>query len=571
MVTLPLGPRVAYPLALLSGLLYWVAFPGIDVWPVAFVALVPLFVALAGQTPKRSFWLGWTAGFGMTITGFYWLSYTLQVFSGFPLPLCWLFQGILCGYQAGRIGLFGWLAARGEQRGWGRGLTLTLAFAASELVFPLLFPWFYGATVHQVPPLLQVAELGGPIAVSLVLLAFNYALAELVLARLARRSPNRRVLLVALVPVLAGIYGLIRIPMVDARSAAADKVEVGLVQANMSLMGKRENKREGLDRHLRMTRGLKSQGPLDLVVWSETSVMSAVLEDDVNRALRQQFTRTLGVPALFGSVLARKVDDARGYALFNSALLTDKKGNVVGRFDKQYLLAFGEYLPFGETFPKLYEWSPHTGHFQAGTSFKPLSLGDRQIAVVICYEDVLPAFVNREMREGEPELIANLTNDAWFGDSTEPWIHLALAKFRAVEQRKFFVRSTNSGVSAFIDPVGRVISHTKTFEEEAQRATLRWLKGKTPYTYLGDGPWWLATLASVVFAFRRRTLKPQNAKLETGAPESAEPLPEKSESNAGASPAAPEQEPPLAGTTPAPEPTAAPAKPGFPKTRDSNG
>ena len=564
---------MAYPLAFLSGLLYWVAFPGIDVWPVSFVALVPLFVALAGQTPKRGFWIGWTAGFGMTITGFYWLSYTLQVFSGFPLPLCWLFQGILCGYQAGRIGLFGWLAARGEQRGWGRGLTLTLAFAASELVFPLLFPWFYGATVHQVPALIQVAELGGPIAVSLVLLAFNYALAELVLARLAKRAPNKRVLLVALAPVLAAIYGFIRISMVDARSAAADKVEVGLVQANMSLMGKRKNKREGLDRHLRLTQELKNQGPLDLVVWSETSVMSAVLEDDANHAMRQQFTRTLGVPALFGSVLARPVTDAREFALFNSALLTDKKGNVVGRFDKQYLLAFGEYLPFGETFPKLYEWSPHTGHFQAGTSFKPLSLGDRQIAVVVCYEDVLPAFVNREMREGEPELIANLTNDAWFGDSTEPWIHLALAKFRAVEQRKFFVRSTNSGVSAFIDPVGRVISHTKTFEEEAQRATLRWLKGKTLYTYLGDGPWWLATLASVVLAFRRRgtelkTEKPKTDEPKTDEPETGSPEAEKS-GPAGATgtaePAAEAQNE----TSPAKEPRTELAKPGFPKSRDS--
>ena len=142
----PLPLRIAYPLSFLTGLLYWIAFPGIDVWPLSFVALVPLFVALAGQRPKHGFWLGWTAGFGMTITGFYWLSYTLEVFSGFPLPLCWLFQAILCGYQAGRIGLFGWLATRGEQRGWGRGLTLALAFAASELLFPLLFPWFYGAT-----------------------------------------------------------------------------------------------------------------------------------------------------------------------------------------------------------------------------------------------------------------------------------------------------------------------------------------------------------------------------------------------------------------------------------------
>jgi apolipoprotein N-acyltransferase len=504
-VKLPLSPRIAYPLSFLSGLLYFLAFPGIDIWPLSFVALVPLFVALAGQRPKHGWWLGWTAGFGMTVCGFYWLSYTLKVFSGFPMPLCWLFQAILCGYQAGRIGLFGWLASRGEARGWGRGLTLSLGFAASELLFPLLFPWFYAATVHQVPALVQLAELGGPIAVSLVLLAFNYALSELVLSRLEQRKPNRRALLAAVAPVLAALYGFVRIPQVDARSAAAEKLEVGLVQANMSLMGKRKNKREGLERHLRLTEDLKQQAKLDLVVWSETSVMSAVLENEADHAMRQQFTRNLGVPALFGSVLVRPVDDAREYVLFNSALLTDKKGSVVGRLDKQYLLAFGEYLPFGETFPILYEWSPHTGHFKSGDEHvTPLHLGEHEIAVVICYEDVLPSFVNRLVRQGEPELLANLTNDAWFGDSTEPWIHLALAKFRAVEQRKFFVRSTNSGVSAFIDPVGRVISNTKTFEEAGQHATLRWLKGKTPYTLWGDAPWWLASVASAFFAFRRR-------------------------------------------------------------------
>jgi len=509
---------------LLSGLLHSLAFPGIDIWPLSFVALVPLLVALAGQRPKHGWWLGWTAGFGMTITGFYWLGYTLKVFSGFPLPLCWLFQAILCGYQAGRIGLFGWLATRGEARGWGRGLTLSLGFAASELLFPLLFPWFYAATVHQVPALVQLAELGGPIAVSLSLLGFNYALAELVLSRLEQRAPRRLALLAAAAPVLSAIYGAIRIPMVDARAAAAEKLEVGLVQANMSLMGKRQNKNEGLERHIRLTEELKQQTQLDLVVWSETSVMSAVLETEADQKLRKQFTRKLGVPALFGSVLVRPVEDAREYVLFNSALLTDKRGSMVGRLDKQYLLAFGEYLPFGETFPILYEWSPHTGHFKAGDSFiQPLHLGAHEIAVVICYEDVLPSFVNRLVGQGDPELLANLTNDAWFGDSTEPWIHLALAKFRAVEQRKFFVRSTNSGVSAFIDPVGRVIANTKTFEEASAHATLRWLKGKTPYTLWGDAPWWLASLASVAFAFRRRKAATATAPKEAVAPTS-EPL-----------------------------------------------
>ena len=106
----PFGPtasalpaKIAYPLAILCGLLYFLAFPGIDLWPLSFVALVPLIVALRGQSPRRALGLGWLAGFTMTMTGFYWLMEMLKVFSGFPVPLCLLFMAILCGYQAGRM------------------------------------------------------------------------------------------------------------------------------------------------------------------------------------------------------------------------------------------------------------------------------------------------------------------------------------------------------------------------------------------------------------------------------------------------------------------------------------
>jgi apolipoprotein N-acyltransferase len=168
--------------------------------------------------------------------------------------------------------------------------------------------------------------------------------------------------------------------------------------------------------------------------------------------------------------------------------------------------------------------------------------------------------VNRLFAHGEPELLANLTNDAWFGDSTEPWIHLALAKFRAVEQRKFFVRSTNSGVSAFIDPVGRVISNTNTFEEAAQHATLRWLKGKTPYTLWGDGPWWLASAASVLFAFRRRARPPRSPRAEPATPTAAP---------SGLDPIPPAPEPAPAPSESATEPAPAAAAPTVVKPDDS--
>lgn len=497
--------RTALALAVLTGLLYFLAFPGVDLWPLGLVTWVPLFVALRGRTPRRAALLGWLSGFTMTMTGFYWLMEMLETFSGFGKPLCFLFMSILCAYQGGRIGLHGWLYARAVVRDWPPGAAFAVAFVASELIFPLLFPWSFGAVVHLVPALTQVAELGGPIAIGLVVLAANLAIGELVVARLERRTPRwKNAAALAAVPLIASAYGAVRIAQVDRVVAAAPKARVGIVQANMSLLAKRRDKREGLRRHLDLTRQLTRDGPLDLVVWSETSVMAALEEQRAPEAYRLQFAAALGAPAIFGGVLVRRVEDAREYVLFNSALLSDSQGRLVGRYDKQYLLAFGEYLPFGDVFPVLYELSPHSGKFTPGTTLKPLPLGEHEIATFICYEDILPSFVNSIVRSGNPDLLVNITNDAWFGDSTEPWIHLALAKFRAIEQRRFLVRSTNSGVSAFVDPAGRVVANTATFQQQAIAAQIAWLRPWTPFQLWSDLPWWLVSGAAVVMAFVRR-------------------------------------------------------------------
>jgi apolipoprotein N-acyltransferase len=223
-------------------------------------------------------------------------------------------------------------------------------------------------------------------------------------------------------------------------------------------------------------------------------------EEDVESTVPSRFSRAIDVPVLFGGVIVKKVDDAREYVLYNSALLTNAAGDVVGRFDKQKLVMFSEEMPFGETFPILYEWSPNSGKFVSGKRYDPLTAGEHQIATVICYEDIIPGFVNRIVNNGNPDLIANLTNDAWFGDTTEPWIHLALAKLRAIEHRRYFVRSANSGVSAVVDPVGRLVVTTPTFEQAARATEVRWLRGSTAYEVLGDVPFWVLSAAAVALS-----------------------------------------------------------------------
>lgn len=497
----PLGGRAAYALAALSGLLYFLGFPGIDLWPLSFLALAPLIVALRRQTPRRAAGLGWTAGFVMTMTGFYWLLDMLKVFSGFPAPLCMVFMVILCGYQGGRIALAGWLYGRAEARGWPAPVVFALAFVASELVYPLLFPWYYGASVHNAPAMMQVADLGGPYLVGLVLIATNLAVAEITLARLDRRRVDRRLVAIgAAVPALAAIYGALRIGSVTAEAGAAEALTIGIVQPNLALFDRKSAMRIHLDR----TRELRDRGA-DLVVWSEAGVPKAFREESYEAAVQREMTRQLGVPTIVGTVLHRTPAKRgeRGVS-FNTALMAGEEGKILGRYDKRYLLAFGEYIPFGETFPGLYEMSPNSGRFNRGTSLEPLIWKGHRISVMICYEDILPDYVNKLVKHGDPDLLVNLTNDAWFGDSTEPWIHLALAKLRAVEHRRYLIRATNSGVSAIVDPVGRVVTSSGTFREEALLGEARFMRATTVYGVVQDYPWYLATLAIAAMAWFSR-------------------------------------------------------------------
>jgi len=507
----PLDAAPAYGLAALTGMMMVVAFAGVDIWPLAFITWVPFILAVRGQSVKRATALGAVAGFFQVMIGFYWLTPMLQIFSGFPLPLCLLFAGLLSAYQGCRIALCGWLYARCATRGgWHHGLALAGAFAASELLWPLLFPWYFAGCVHNAPIFMQTAELGGPILVSLVLLSCNLAVAELVWQRWRKHpAADKRTVAAGLAVVaLAAAFGAIRMGTVDTLAAASEKVTVGLVQAHIAL----KKRGPAVRKSLALTKELRKKGA-QLVVWSEAAIPSAYNEKTYKIGLRRRVTRKLGVPAVVGGVLYGRRPNAgpkgRKFRLFNSAFMVDGEGNIKGRYDKQYLLMFGEYLPLGDTFPILYQWSPNSGNFSPGTSFDSLEHGKHRIAAMICYEDIIPEFVNKLVETGNPDLLVNLTNDAWFGDSTEPWQHLALAKFRSVEHRMFLARVSNSGVSAIIDPNGRVVVQGETFKQQALIGDARYMRVETVYSIIGNAPWWIVSALMLLASFVRRPKKKQ--------------------------------------------------------------
>ena len=532
--------RAAFGLAALSALLCWLAYVGVGIWPLAFVCWAPFILAIRGQTPKRAFWLSFFAGTTMIAGGFSWLLGMLQTFSGFPLPLCLLFAVILWSYQGLKYALVGWMTARAEVRGWSPALAFFAAFVATELLYPLLFPYYFGDAFYRTPVLLQTADLGGPILLSVIVVATNLAVVELVMGRLRGAGERRVVYAGAGVLGFALVYGLVRVAMMDAKVAEAEAIDVGIVQGNLGLMQNHTAPAVALSRHRAATADLKKKGA-GLVVWSESAVDMAADDRVLSDFYRANVSGGLGVPLIFGTVVFHSPDDApfapgrrAREQIFNTALSTDAIGNVTGRYDKEYLLAFGEYLPLGETFPSLYEISRNSGRFTPGTKLDPLPVttatGKHTVAAFICYEDILPSFTNKLVAATDPELLVNITNDAWFGTTAEPWQHMALAQVRAVEHRRFLVRATNSGVSAVVDPVGRVIASTEVRDVQAGvdapdtlLAKVRWLKNGTLYGVVGDAPWYGVALLAVVMTWRARRQKDEESRTDTPVKESAPP------------------------------------------------
>jgi apolipoprotein N-acyltransferase len=461
-------------------------------WPLAAVFMVPLWWALE-RLRVRGGWAAPLAGllFGATAyaVGYPWLWRLVDVFLAGDALLggaLWLAHG---SWFALGFGLYAALYARVRARGWPVGLAAAAPLLVLEWLQLQIFPLYAGASLASVAPLVQIADLGGPLLLSAFVLALDLtAFATLEWAAGRRARPLAHWIGALGLVAAVWLYGAVRTAEVEARMQGAPTLRVGVVQPDLGVLEKRGQARRVHAEHVAMTRALLAEGALDLVIWPETAELRAIRGP---LPVSGRFvSEDLGVPLLFGGTFVFEAEGRRAQA--NSVFLVESDGMIRQRYEKNWLIPLAESVPLPRLLPSLASRLPHAQAFRAATDTPAFDLAGLRLSTPICYEVVRPAFVRRMVRSEDPHLLVTLANDAWFGDSQEPWIHLQLARLRAVEHRRPLVRATNSGISALIDPVGRIVARTDVLSRATLRGTVHALDGQTLYTRLGDWPGWLA-------------------------------------------------------------------------------
>ena len=445
----------------LCGIAFGLAAPPSPVSPLAWVALAPLLYGVTARawSVRQAFGLGTIGGLGVGLLGFPWIVVVVGQMGGVPLPLAAIAMLIYTTWMAIPFGLFAIAVALAPQQAVARVAWITVAFAAAIDVWPVVFPYTPAIGLTATPEWIQIAELGGTRAIEMPVVWVGLCLVALVRAR-ERRHRMIAVLIAIGLPLGSYILGRARMAQIDAETRTAERVRIGLIQPNTPVVfGDPDT---AVDRLRSASRRAQDMGA-QLVVWPEAGVypfaMLRPLRGDTADP-RRRILASHDLPTLLGIVTYDRPD---GFP-YNTLAYLHADGTIRGTYDKTRRVLFGEYLPLLDP-----EWLrglvSNVAHLNAGDGPTVLAVEHApgrtvRLGPLICLEDIIEDFA-REVaaQDGGIEMFVNATIDAWYGDTSEPWEHLALAKIRTVEHRIPMIRSVSTGVSGLIDPAGRLLDH----------------------------------------------------------------------------------------------------------------
>ena len=506
--------KSAWLLAIASAILQILIFPLPDLYVLSWIAVAPLLVAVLGsRRPETlqlrgeerflaaSAWQGFLLGYLCGIMWYagtcYWVYSTMKQYGGIGAAGASGLLILFCLYLALYHGLFGLvisLLARASTR---VALVLSpVVWVAIELARTRIsgFPWDLLGTVQADNfALARISRLTGVYGVSFEILVVNAAFAA---AFLLRKSRRQRLLLAA----IAAAFVLQVSRWVPAPSLPTDRTAL-LVQENIPVLDSADWTRQFFDDTVADLTGLSVSPPqgsrrhTGLIVWPE-SPAPFYTGDPLFRTALTQVATAAQAWVVAGSIGVQNASATPQQAtqVFNSAVLVSPDGDWVARYDKIHLVPFGEYVPFKQWLSFAGGLTKEVGDFSRGVSRQPLQAGNQKLGVFICYESIFPDEVRRFANAGA-QVLVNISNDGWYGDSGAYAQHLKQARMRAIENSRWLLRSTNTGVTAAIDPYGRVAQSVPRKVRTALPAAYALSDATTFYTRHGD---WFAYACAII-------------------------------------------------------------------------
>jgi apolipoprotein N-acyltransferase len=484
-------------MAACSGLLLTGAFPDVGFNWLAWIGIVPLLAAVRNLPWRKGFGLGFLAGMVHFLTLVYWVAYTMRTYGHLPWPVCISILALLAACLALFFAYFTALVCRLRPQPLSTLFLAPIIWVALEYLrsfFLSGFPWeLLGYSQYKELHLVQISDILGVYGVSFLIVLANTAVFFLLLniakfdwngVRITRRFAAAALTLCVSLNGLNWFYGAHRLMQVDKLGADAPSIRAAIVQGNIEQAFKWDPafQEATIDKYLRLSQSVVERQP-ELVVWPETALPFYFRYDVPLTEKVQEGVRRLGAYFLVGSPSFER--GPRRIDYYNSAYLIDPQGNVLGKYDKTHLVPFGEYVPLKRWLPFLGKLVEQVGDFSRGDIGETIDWPYGKLGVLICYEGIFPDIAQTMVRNGA-NLLVNITNDAWYGRSSAPYQHFSMTVFRAIENRRALIRSANTGISGFVDPVGRILGKTALFSDAAEVRQVPLMSKLSLYSRFGD-------------------------------------------------------------------------------------
>ncbi|MFZ0449298.1 MAG: apolipoprotein N-acyltransferase [Desulfatiglandaceae bacterium] len=476
-------------LAILSGLMLTASFPPDNIFWMPWVALLPLFMALDEARPKEALKLGLLTGMAHYLTLIYWIVLVLNHYGNLNLFLSIGPYLLLCFYLSLFIAFFSLACTKiryGLPFPWFHMACFWVALEYARAHFLTGLPWcLLGYSQYEHLNLIRLADITGVYGISFLIVLSNGILYALLFRPQVKRK-SVFWLEIALGAILLPVFIFYGFQGVEGGSSEVKGASLtcAVIQPDIDQSIKWDPLHQGktMDTLERLTRSTFSSRPR-LIIWPETAVPFYFQNpSDLSKQI-SALSRESNADLLFGSPAYRRTENK--FVYYNRAYLINPEGRTQ-YYDKVHLVPFGEYVPLRKLLFFAKRLVEGAGDFQAGNRISPLEMQGHLLGPLICFEAIFPKLARIQTEEGA-EVLVNLTNDAWFGSTSAPYQHLAMAVFRAVENHRPMIRAANTGFSAFISPRGEILSRSDLFRKETLVEKIRPLShGLTFYTRFGD-------------------------------------------------------------------------------------